>query len=339
VVTCAKTTGTLARMILPDGRELPVYRPAGANVIEQKRIVATAAAYGAQALVVECMALQPTLQAVCEFQLIRATHGVITNARPDHLDVMGPGPADVALALAGMTPVRGRLYTAELEQIAALRSAAADRGSELIVVGPEETGSVTEEELADFGYLEHADNVALALRICADLGVPRGIALRGMRQCPPDPGALTAHELDFFGRRMVFFNAFAANDPVSTRQLWGRAIRRVADAAARIAIFNCRADRPERSIQLGQEFPSWSPADFVVLMGTGTHAFARAASHAGFDPTRLVSAEELRVDEIFEQIVSLVRSSAVIVGMGNIGGQGLELVRYFRNRARVEAAT
>src|SRR5215510_904106 len=62
LVTCAKTTGTLARMILPNGREVPIFRPAGANVIEQKRIVAAAAAHGADALVIECMALQPELQ-------------------------------------------------------------------------------------------------------------------------------------------------------------------------------------------------------------------------------------------------------------------------------------
>ena len=30
--TCAKTTGTLARMILPDATELPIYRPAGPNL-------------------------------------------------------------------------------------------------------------------------------------------------------------------------------------------------------------------------------------------------------------------------------------------------------------------
>jgi len=44
--TCAKTTGTLARMILSDGRELPIFRPDRANVIEQKRIVANAVADG-----------------------------------------------------------------------------------------------------------------------------------------------------------------------------------------------------------------------------------------------------------------------------------------------------
>jgi len=87
VVTCAKTTGTLARMILPDASEYQVFRPAGANVIEQVRIVSAAASYGAQAIVAECMALQPQLQWLCESRFLKATHGVITNARADHLDV------------------------------------------------------------------------------------------------------------------------------------------------------------------------------------------------------------------------------------------------------------
>ena len=113
LVTCAKTTGTLARMILPDGREYPVFRPSKPNVIEQVRIVSAAAAAGAQALVVECMALQPELQWLSESKLIRATHGVITNARPDHLDVMGPADSDVAWALCGMVPPGGKLFTAE----------------------------------------------------------------------------------------------------------------------------------------------------------------------------------------------------------------------------------
>ena len=88
--TCAKTTGTLPRMIAPDGSEYPVFRPARANVIEQVRIVRAAARENVDALVIECMALQPALQSLCELKLVRATHGVITNVRADHLDVMGP---------------------------------------------------------------------------------------------------------------------------------------------------------------------------------------------------------------------------------------------------------
>src|SRR6187549_3597063 len=58
--TCAKTTGTLARMIMPDGSEFPVFRPSRPNVIEQLRIVRRAAANDAHALVIECMAVQPS---------------------------------------------------------------------------------------------------------------------------------------------------------------------------------------------------------------------------------------------------------------------------------------
>jgi poly-gamma-glutamate synthase PgsB/CapB len=338
VTTCAKTTGTLARMILPDGTELPVYRPAGPNVIEQKRIVATAAAYGAEALVVECMALQPTLQALCELRLIQATHGVITNARPDHLDVMGPRAADVALALAGSAPVRGKLFTAEREHVGAFRDAARDRKSELVALGDADVAAVTEAEIAGFSYTEHRENVALALAVAQHLGVERTVALRGMQRARPDPGALTVHRLDFFGRDIWFVNAFAANDPVSTRRLWELALSRADRAETKIALFNCRADRPERSLQLGEAFPRWHPADHVVLMGSGTHVFARSLVRGGFESTRLVNVEEVRVEELFEHLISLVKRSAVIVGMGNIGGSGLSLVRYFANRARVEGA-
>ena len=335
---CAKTTGTLARMILPDGRELPVYRPSGPNVIEQKRIVAVAAAYGAEVLVVECMALQPELQALSERKLIRATHGVITNARPDHLEVMGPDEIAVARALAGMTPVGGKLYTAEREQLDVLRGAAVDRKTELVALAEDDFASVKDDDLAGFDYTEHRDNVALALRVCEDLGVPRDVALRGMHRGAPDPGALREHRLDFYGRRIFFYNGFSANDPVSTRQLWELALANAPEVARTIAIVNCRADRPERSMQLGADFVNWPLPDFVVLMGTGTHVFARAAARRGFDSTRLVLVEDLRVDEIFERIVSLVESSVLIVGMGNSGGHGLDLARYFANRALLKAS-
>jgi poly-gamma-glutamate synthase PgsB/CapB len=335
IVTCAKTTGTLARMILPNGHEVPVFRPAGANVIEQKRIVATAVAHGAEALVIECMALQPELQALSEFKLLRATHAVITNARPDHLDVMGPTATDVARALSGMIPPGARLFTTEQAELATIEAAAKDRRCQLHRVDAAAVAAIDESELARFSYTEHADNVALALAVCEALGVERDLALAGMQKSRPDPGALTRHALDYFGRKVVFYNAFAANDPTSTRQLWELAIRRTPDVEKRIAVFNCRADRTDRSLQLGRDFGAWTPADHVVLIGSGTYLFARAATGAGFDGTRLVFAEALDVHEIFERIIGLVDHSALIMGMGNIGGHGLPLVRHFKNRARV----
>jgi len=335
-ITCAKTTGTLARMILPDGREYPVFRPSKANVIEQLRIVSAAASSKAEVLVIECMALQPSLQSLSEFKFIRATHGVITNARPDHLDVMGPGDEDVALALAGMIPVKGKLFTAEAKHLAVFAKAAQERGSELTVVSPDDIAAVTPEDMAGFNYVEHEENVALALKVCEDLGVDRQTALKGMMKAQPDPGAMCEHEIRFFGRRIRFINGFAANDPESTERIWHMAIERSPECNRRVAIFNCRVDRPDRSVQLGRACVEWHPADHYVLIGTGTYIFARAAVSKGMDASKFVFAEDRRVDEIFEIIMGLVGPSAMVMGMGNIGGPGLELVRYFRNRSIVE---
>lgn len=332
-VTVAKTTGTLPRVILPDGHEVPVFRPGRANVVEQKQVVALAPSLGAQVLVVECMAVQPTLQWLSEAKLVRATHGVITNCRPDHLDVMGPTDADVARALCGMVPPGGKLFTAELQHLPILEAACQDRKATLHATDASAVAQVSDAELQAFSYTEHRENVALALQVCAELGVPRATALQGMGKASADAGALTEYDVDFFGRRLVFINGFAANDPVSTASIWATMVHKHQACAKRIAVFNCRDDRPDRSVQLAESYGQWPAADRVVVMGNGSYLFARAAARAGLNTDRLVIVEQESVEEIFETIVSLVDSSAMIMGLGNIGGQGLNLVRYFRNRS------
>lgn len=338
IVTCAKTTGTLPRMILPDGSEYPVFRPARANVIEQLRIVRTAVEYDSQALVLECMALIPHLQWLSESQLVRATHAVITNARADHLDVMGPTERDVAAALLGMVPVGGKLFTAEQKNLDLFHTVCADRNADLISVTPEEVASIQPLDLAGFRYIEHAENVALALKVCSDLGIPRHTALTGMWNASPDPGMMTVAELNFFKRKIVFVNGFAANDPESTERIWNIAIERYQDVKNRIVIFNCRNDRPDRSIQLADAVVNWQPADHYLLIGTGTYVFARQAVKQGLDARKISTAEGSRVEEIFERVIDLAGRSALVMGMANIGGPGLDVVRYFNNRSIRTAA-
>src|SRR4030067_801026 len=58
IKTFAKTTGALPRVIIHDGSEYPVFRRGSVHIIEQVRIIAFAARNKAEALVIECMALQ-----------------------------------------------------------------------------------------------------------------------------------------------------------------------------------------------------------------------------------------------------------------------------------------
>lgn len=334
IKTAAKTTGTLARMILPDGREVQVFRPRGPNVIEQIRIVAAARALGAEAIVLECMALQPALHWVSENKLVRATHAVITNARPDHLDVMGPTADDVARCLCGMIPPKGVLVTGERvrHRHRIIEEACADRGARLVSATDEHVAAISEADMSGFRYVEHRENVALSLLLLEELGVDRQTALEGMWAGSPDPGALTEHVVDFFGREIIFVNAFAANDPQSTSAIWKMTVERHRDVEKVIAVFNLRADRAHRTRQLARDTEFWKDADHVVLMGSGAYHFAREASKLGASPQQFVYAEHEETLEVFESIIELCDAKTLVVGIGNIGEQGLALNRLFRNR-------
>jgi len=263
--------------------------------------------------------------------MVQATHGVITNIRPDHLDVMGPTVEDVGWALGGSVPSGTKLFTSELHHRSILEAVAKDRKTAFHPIAPE---GITDAEMQRFSYHEHLENVALALAVCADLGVDRDTALRGMWAAKPDPGAMTEHTMEFFGRKMTFVNGFAANDPVSTEQVWRMALNRHPELAQKIAVFNCRADRADRSVQLARAFVRWPPPDALLLMGPGAYIFAREAVAAGMDPTRVTLAEQRHVADVFEVLVGMVERPALVMGMGNIGDLGLGLASYFANRSQ-----
>lgn len=329
--TFAKTTGTMARMILPDGSETDVYRVGRPNIIEQTRIVRRAVEAGAEAMVIECMAVMPELQPIAELRLIQSTVGVITNARADHLDVMGPTVDDVALALAQTSPRRGHLFTAERERAHLIARVANARGSEVHV---SDDAGVTAADLAGFSYFEHAENVALALAVCGHLGVAPATALAGMHRATPDPGVLRRFTVKSGVKTVTFVNAFAANDPDSTLLIWKRlGLEHAEPGVKRIVLANCRDDRLQRSGQIAEFVAKRVEADHAVLTGLGTELVAYQAVQQGLPRPRISDLGGRSAEEVYERVLSLVEDRAVIVGIGNIVGLGEEIVLHFKNRA------
>lgn len=335
ITVLAKTTGTTPRIIAPDGKEFSVYRRGEANILEQSKILKMAAEENVRAVVLECMALHPANQWISESRLVQATHGVLTNVGEDHLDVMGPGKRGVALALGGSIPPGRKLFSAETELSELIKNICSDRSTELISLEKEDIDSVSKEDLMGFSYLEHKENIILALKVCESIGVDRATALKGMKKAEPDPGATTAHKMDFFGKRIYFVNGFAANDPAATRRIWEKAVAAFPSVERRIAIVHCRADRPDRSLQLGREVGRWSqrsPDSFLVV-GEGTHIFLKGAEETGVPLSKMHIAESATQSEVFERAVDFPERSALIVGIGNIGGLGLDLLKAFKNRS------
>ena len=326
----SKTTGTMARMIYPDGHEVDVYRVGHPNIIEQTRIVRRAVEAGADTLVIECMAVTPELQPVAE-RLIRSTVGVVTNVRADHLDVMGPTVDDVAAVLAQTLPRNGHAFTAERARARILERVASRQGTTLRVVAD---ADVSQVDLDGFSYVEHAENVALALAVCAHFGVDRATALRGMQEATPDPGALRRYTVRSGAKQIEFVNAFAANDPDSTLLIWRRlGLERRERGVKRIVLANCRPDRIQRSGQIAELIGKQLDADVAVLTGQGTALVAFQAVKHGLPPGRIRDLGGMDAERIYERVLDVVEERGVVVGIGNIVGLGEEIVLHFKNQA------
>ncbi len=328
--TAAKTTGSAARYIDPEGREEPVLRPGPANIREQLSVVSRARRDGANALVVECMALRPELQVISERQIVRSTVGVITNARPDHLDVMGPTVDDVAAALSGTVPRGATVFTAEHRRKKVIQETALEMGSEFHEVISE---GADPGLTRGFGYVEHLENVVLALAVCEHLGVPRDRALEGMRGATPDPGALTIHRVVERGKTLEFINGFAANDPESTLTVYQTAAPRSVPGRDVIVVAWMRSDRPDRARQFGRILAEDLDADHYILAGGLTNIVKTSALKLGLPPSKLDDMGGRTADEVYDRIVELTRERSIVIGVGNIVGTGGQLVSVFQSRS------
>jgi len=330
VRTVAKTTGSAARYIRPDGSEEPIVRPGPANIREQLSVVSKARRDGARALVIECMALRPELQRLTEHRIVRSTIGVITNVRPDHLDVMGPTVDDVARALAGTVPRQGVLFTAEHHRLRPIAKVAEARHTKLHEVSDD----ASEPGIArGFRYVEHQENVALALAVCEHLGVPPGVALAGMREATPDPGALTIYRISERGRDIEFVNAFAANDRESTLAVWRAIDPWSVPGRTVIVVVAMRADRPDRAFEFGEIVANDISADLFILAGGLTRAARNVAIGLGLPEEKLLDLGACSADEILDKLVELTSERSIVIGIGNIGGVGGSLVSLFRGRS------
>jgi poly-gamma-glutamate synthase PgsB/CapB len=316
--TVAKTTGTAARFVFPDGTEEPIHRKFGlANIVEQIGIVRRAAAWRPDALVIECMAVLPDLQEINERKLVRSTICVICNVREDHLAEMGPTLDDVARSLSRSMPVGGVCVTAERDRLHILQAEADRRDCQLVAVDP---ASVGDEEMARFRWITFKENVAIALAVAELCGVRREEAMAGMVAARPDPGTVAVETYDTGRGWIAFANVFAANDPESTLMnielLWSRGLI----GTPLTLVVNCRPDRVERNGQMGELTGRIHP-DRIVLIGEQTHT-ARARVPRELADRVVDLGGTLDVAAFLDAVAIGPGGMGSVVAVGNIHGQG-----------------
>jgi poly-gamma-glutamate synthase PgsB/CapB len=192
---------------------------------------------------------------------------------------------------------------------------------------------VNPEEMSGFTYLEHPDNVGLALKVCEHLGVDRNTALKGMHQAYPDVGAMKIFRLDFGFRKVYFINALAANDPQSTYEIWRRVEQMFPEREHLTVMLNTRADRFDRSIQLLEMLKS-VPVDKIALVGQKQDQVNMNAMRLKFPKDKIVPIKTKELHNIYDQLLETCsqKGLSIIFGIGNMGQGGLQIADYFRHK-------
>jgi len=316
--TFAKTTGTTPRIINDTGDDIEIHRLRSASIGEQIKLIRYFSKKKPDALVIECMAVNPQYQWVSEHRIVQSTLGVITNVRPDHLDEMGTSNNEIALSLSNTIPFNSKVITAENITLEPLKKIADSRGSELKVSNPSD---IDDTYINEFPFIEHPENIALALEVCMILGIDRNTALEGMKKTNPDPGALFIWNIKHNANRCKFISGFAANDPSSTMMVWNLIKSRFKDKSC--IFLNTRNDRRYRTIQLISLVMKDIQPDFIIIRGDN---IKNIIDKYTFDNQSIKLFDmSATPSDIIEEILKL--DKYYILGIGNIVGWGEDFVK------------
>lgn len=319
-----KTTGTAARLIYSDGKEVPIKRkPEGANIKEQIKCIEKAAEYGADAMVFECMALKPEYQELVQRDMVRAQVYVVVNVLEDHLDVMGPTTADISRVFAKSIPWDGVTITMPGPHIEVFDRVCRRRRCKLVVANE---SNVDTSFLEKFSYELFPANAVIAYEVARALGIPRDIAERGMLKANPDPGALRIVEVR--NPRITFVNGFAANEPSSSIAIWHRMESKGLTEKQVVVLFNGRPDRVDRTDQFIRDFFPWLPEGTILVgMGQGLRRLRKAYENGGYPKLgAYVDMEGKKAAEVIALLSRREYEDSVVLGVGNIHGDAIDLI-------------
>ncbi len=276
----SKTTGCEAMIIVArrgqPASEVFLYRPYDkATIWEQAKVVEYAQALGAQVFLWECMALQPEFVDILNKEWMRDTVTTLTNAYPDHEDVMGPSGEDVARTIAQFVPRDGTVLCSEDQMLPIVRQSARRNRSRLIDVGGLEADLLPRDLLGRFPYDEHPRNIALVLRLAEHFGVDRERALFDLADFVfPDLGVLKTFPIVHHKcRKLRFSNGMSANERAGFLSNWRRLGFEAHSADALpgrliVAVVNNRADRVPRSRVFAELLVRDVKLDAIIVIGT-----------------------------------------------------------------------
>ncbi|MBS4021312.1 MAG: poly-gamma-glutamate synthase PgsB [Dethiobacter sp.] len=264
--SCILSFSSLEGGLAAEEKEL-IRRPEGANIKEVKLAIREASLKKAQALVAECMAVNPDYQKTFSLDYLKSNITILTNVLEDHMEILGPSLQDAADSFMSAVPANSLLIVCPGDYLNYFRKAASLKQVELRIADP---SGVPLEYCGKFPFPVFPENVSLALEASRALGVKEEVALAGMLKALPDAGNLCYQKIKGKSGEGVLINAFSANDPTTTMAIWHylKERRQVSESAT--VLMNCRSDRFERGVAFAKGVLKNIPGKSLILIGEGT---------------------------------------------------------------------
>jgi poly-gamma-glutamate synthase PgsB/CapB len=335
----AKTTGSEAAFILPDGSERQIRRRGLPSIIEQKRVIRLAAQLGVDSAVVEVMSIHPENHVVETRRLLTPDLVLVTNFRVDHTAAVGETREAVAAALALNVPRGARAFVPQSECLPAFRLPVEARGGEVVEVPTGSAAAVLgggpDGLLRPFG-----GNLDLVCAAARALEIEDRAIREGVRRSGGDIGSLRIWRYREDGsngegdwqQSCFLVNAFAVNDPESTGLVLDGVTAALSLGPERcVGLLNLRADRGDRTLQWVTALREGFLERFGKLYVMGLHAQAverrlRRVKH--LSPIEVI--ETNGPAETTHKVLSGIRTvGGVVFGFGNIAGPGEALIAHW----------
>lgn len=322
----AKTTGSQAVILLPEGGQIELDRSVIPSILEQKRVIKRAARLKADCIVAEVMSIRPENHFAESRQILRPDIVVITNVRRDHTEMMGETEEEIASVLSLDICPQSTVFMPEKEDRPSFRAEAAHCGASLIPVQKNASASLL-ETAPDLSRLEFPGDLDLVYAVASHMGIDGSKIVAGIRKAQHDIGRLNVrlYRPDGTSKPLYLINAFAGNDPESTFEALSKVTGIVPEAAGNlIGILNLRADRAQRTLQWISVLRAGASRRFKCLFVAG--------DHAAIVCRRVPDARVLKAgppEEMMKKVCAKVPVPAVVFGFGNVKGAGRLLIEYW----------
>lgn len=245
--TLGKTTGTAPRIMGFSGEEILLQRSGKPNIFEQYLLMKHFISLKPQAVVIECMAINPLYSEWLEDKVMRSHIYIMTNVRLDHQHQLGYTIKEIATSLSRSIPYNATFITGETnpDVLKIFNDICLKRKTKFVSPCINKYHNLKSIDTTNFHHTPVAENLHICLAFAALLNIPQEQALAAMAAANPDPGQFQIKTIFLNGTEVQWCNLFAVNDKESFYE-WAHLLISVHQNFESIVIMNNRTDRVER---------------------------------------------------------------------------------------------